>query len=80
MTARTHRASTVSTAYESLVHCTSIPNIPLPTLRRFFFPKRLVRRHNLLFLYYVKDDVITLKTNQKMPVGKLEIITFYFFE
>ena len=27
---RAHRASTVSTAYKSLVHCTSIPNIPSP--------------------------------------------------
>ena len=34
--------------------------------------KRPVRRHNF------KDDVNTLKTNQKMPVGKRDIINFYF--
>ena len=45
---RTHRASTVSTAYKSLVHCTSIPNIPLPMSRWLFFPQRPVRRLNPL--------------------------------
>ena len=33
----------------------------------------------VLIHHYVKNDVNTLKTNQKMPVGKRDIITFYFF-
>ena len=37
---RTHRASTVNTAYKSLVHCTSIPKIPSPKSRWLFFPQR----------------------------------------
>ena len=45
---RTHRASTVSTAYKSLVHCTSIPNIPSPKSRWLFFPRRPVRSLNPL--------------------------------
>ena len=32
----------------------------------------------VLIHYYVKNDVNTLKTNQKMPVGKRDIITFCF--
>ena len=45
---RTHRASTVFTAYKSSVHWTSIPNIPLPKSRWLFFPPRPVRRLNPL--------------------------------
>ena len=45
---RTRRASTVSNAYESLVHCTSIPNIPSPKSRWLFFPQRPVKRLNPL--------------------------------
>ena len=33
----------------------------------------------VLIHYYVKNDVNTLKTNQKMPVGKRDIITFCLF-
>ena len=33
----------------------------------------------VLIHYYVKNDVNTLKTNQKMPVGKRDIITFWLF-
>ena len=73
---RTHRASTVSTAYESFVHCTSIPNIPYLSRAGFSSPKD---QWGVLIHYYVKNDVNTLKTNHKMPVGKRDIITFCFF-
>ena len=59
-----------------LVPCTSIPNRPSPKSCWLFFLQRPVRR---LIYYYVKNDVNTLKTNQKMPVGKCDIITFNFF-
>ena len=72
---RTHRASTVSTAYKALIHCTSIPNIPSAKSRWLFFLQRPVRRLNPLLC---QEWCQSLKTNQKMPVGKGDIITFCF--
>ena len=73
---RTRRASTVSTAYKSSVHCTSIPNIPSPKSRWLLFPHRPVSRLNPL---WCQEWCQSLKTNQKMPVGKCDIITVCFF-
>ena len=72
---RTHRPSTVSTAYKALIHCTSIPNIPSAKSRWLFFLQRPVRRLNPLLC---QEWCQSLKTNQKMPVGKGDIITFCF--
>ena len=42
----------------------------------FSFPRDQL---GVTMCYYVKNDVNTLKTNHKMPVGKRDIITFCFF-
>ena len=77
---RTHRASTVSTAYESLVHCTRIPNIPSPKSRWLFFPQRPVKCLNPLLCQEWRQYIENKTENARRKTWHNYCMFFFFKE